>query len=74
MFTVESTPETIHLHIPRNEVSDERLAQLLRGLRLEGAVSGSQLADAAADAMAEKMKADWWARNESRFIPPNFEK
>jgi len=74
MFTVESTPEIIHLHIPRNEVSDARLAQLLRGLRLEGAVAGSQLTDAAAGAMAEEMKADWWTCNESRFIPPSSEK
>lgn len=71
MISVESTAETIHLHIPRSEVSDERLAQLLRGLRLEAAVAGSAMSDAEADAMAEEMKADWWARNKHRFIPPD---
>ena len=70
MISVESTAEAIHLHIPRAEVSDVRLAQLLRGLRLEAAVAGNDLSDAVADAMAEEMKADWWARNQHRFIPP----
>ena len=65
MISVESTTDTIHLHIPRAEVSPERLAQILRGLRLETAVAGSQMTDA----MAEEMKADWWARNRRRFIP-----
>ena len=54
-------------------MSDTRLAQLLRGLRIEAAVAGSHFTDAGADAMAEEMKADWWARNESRFIPPGAE-
>ncbi len=70
MISVEATADTIHLHIPRGDVTDERLAQLLRGLRLEAAVAGSDMTDAMADAMAEEMKADWWARNRHRFIPP----
>ena len=69
MISVESTADTIHLHIPRAEVSDVRLAQLLRGLRLEAAVTGSRMSDAEADAMAEEMKADWWERNRHRFVP-----
>ena len=70
-------------------MSDARLAQILRALRLESAVAGSQLTDAAADAKAdevkaeevkaeevkaEEVKADRWARNERRFIPPGSEK
>ncbi len=74
MISVETTAETIHLHIPRAEVSDARLAQILHALRLETAIAGSLLTDAAADAMAEEMKADWWARNEYRFLPPGAEK
>ncbi len=35
MISVASTAETIHVHIPRAEVSDARLAQILRGLPLE---------------------------------------
>ena len=35
MISVESTADTIHIRIPRAEVSDVRLAQLLRGLPLE---------------------------------------
>ena len=73
MISVESTADTIHLHIPRADVSDARLAQILRELRLETAIGGSRLTDAEADAMAEEMKADWWARNEHRFIPPGTE-
>lgn len=74
MISVESTADTIHLHIPRADVSDARLAQILRELRLETAIGGSRLTDAEADAMAEEMKADWWTRNEHRFIPPGTEK
>lgn len=39
MISVESTAETIHIHIPRGEVSDARLAELLRGLRLEPTIA-----------------------------------
>lgn len=70
MISVESTADTIHLHVPRAEVSDARLAQLLRGLRLEAAVAESHMTDAEAHAMAEEMKADWWERNQHRFNPP----
>ena len=69
MISVESTSDTIHLHIPRAEVSDARLAQLLRGLRLEAAVAGSRLSDGEADAIAEEMKSDWWERNRHRYVP-----
>ena len=70
MISVQSTADTIHLHIPRAEVSDARLSQILRGLRLEVAVAGSLMTDADAEAMAEEMKADWWERNRDRFLPP----
>ena len=70
MISVQSTADTIHLNISRAEVSDARLAQLLRGLRLESAVAGNGMTDAEADAIAEEMKAGWWARNRDRFIPP----
>ena len=70
MISVQSTADTIHLHIPRAEVSDARLSQILRGLRLEVAVAGSRMTDADAEAMAEEMKADWWERNRDRFLPP----
>lgn len=73
MISVETTAEAIHLHIPRGEVSEARLAQLLRSLRLESAVAGSRLSDGDADMMAETMKEDWWARHEHRFIPPGTE-
>ena len=69
MITIESTADTIHVHVPRAEVSSERIDQILRNLRLESAVSDNKLTDAAADAMAEEMKADWWAKNHRRFIP-----
>ncbi len=69
MITIESTADTIHVHIPRAEVSSERIDQILRCIRLESAVADSKLTDATADAMAEEMKADWWAKNSRRFIP-----
>lgn len=69
MITIESTADTIHVRIPRAEVSGERIDQILRSIRLESAVADSNLTDAAADAMAEEMKADWWAKNHHRFIP-----
>jgi hypothetical protein len=70
MFTVEATDEAIHIRIPRGEISEERLTQILSGLRLEAAVAGSQMTDEQAEAMAEEMKADWWERNKARFLPP----
>jgi hypothetical protein len=70
MISVEANAEAIHLRIPRGEVSDARLAELLRGLRLEAAVAGNAMTDADAEAMAETMKADCCARNQHRFIPP----
>jgi hypothetical protein len=69
MITIESTADTIHVQIPRAEMSRERLEQLLRGIRLETAVAGTALTDEAADQMAEEMKSDWWARNQNRFLP-----
>lgn len=68
MITIESTADVIHGHIPRAEMSEERLDQILNGIRLETTVAGNQLTDAEADAMAEEMKADWWARNKHRFV------
>lgn len=68
MISVESTKDTIRVSIPRSEISEDRLAQLLRGFRLEAAVAGSRLTDAAAEAMAEEMKAEWWTRNQARFL------
>ena len=67
MITIESTADTIHVHIPRAGVSSERIDQILRSIRLESAVADSKLTDAAAEAMAEEMKADWWAKNHHRF-------
>lgn len=69
MISVDSTDDTIHVHIPRSEVSPERLAQFLSGLRLESAVAGNRMTDAEAESMAEEMKTDWWTKNRQRFLP-----
>jgi hypothetical protein len=67
MITVETTAESTRLTIPRDDVPPDRLGPLLDWLRLEAVARRSQLSEAAADRLAEQMKADWWAGNRDRF-------
>ena len=70
MITVETTEAGVRVTIPRGEVPPERLNTLLDWLRLEAVARHSQLSEPEADRLAEAAKADWWAANKDRFIPP----
>lgn len=69
MITIEATTEALHVRIPRGALSLETVEKLLRSFRLESAVAGSQLTDAAANQLAEEMKANWWTQNSGRIFP-----
>ena len=70
MITVETTEAGMRVTIPRDEVPPERLNSFLDWLRLESIAAKSRLTEADADRLAEEAKADWWAANKGRFIPP----
>jgi hypothetical protein len=60
----------LRVTIPTDEVPPQRLNAFLDWLRLEAIAARSRLTDADADQLAEEAKADWWAANKGRFIPP----
>ena len=70
VIDVETIPAGVRVTIPNGEVDPAQLDELLRWLRLESATRRSAMTEAEADAMAEAGKAQWWAENKSRFIPP----
>jgi hypothetical protein len=71
MITVERTDADVRVTIPKDAVPLEQLDAFLGWLRLEEIAQRSQLTEADADRIADEIKADWWATNKSRFIPPS---
>jgi hypothetical protein len=70
MITVEATDAGMRVTIPKDEVPPERVNSFVDWLRLEAVARRSGLSEANADRLAEDIKADWWTKNKSRFIPP----
>lgn len=70
MITVETTDAGVRVTVPKDEVPPERLNAFLDWLRFESLALRSHLTEMEADCLAEEVKADWWARNKHRFIPP----
>jgi hypothetical protein len=70
MITVETTEAGVRVTVPKDEVPPERLNAFLDWLRFESLARQSHLTEEEADRLAEEAKADWWARNKQRFIPP----
>ena len=70
MITVESTKTDVRVTIPKDSIPANQLNAFLDWLRLEEIAQHSQLSENEADRIAEEMKAEWWASNGSRFIPP----
>ncbi len=70
MITVEATDSEMRVTIPKDEVPPERVNAFVDWLRLEAVARQSRLSEADADRLAEDIKADWWAKNKDRFIPP----
>lgn len=71
MITVENTPTDVRVTIPRDAMPPEQLDAFLGWLRLEEIAQRSQLTEADADRIADDIKAEWWAANKDRFIPPS---
>ena len=71
MITVEKTNTDFRVTIPKDAVPPEQLNAFLDWLRLEEIAQRSRLSEADADCLAEEIKADSWAANKDRFIPPN---
>jgi hypothetical protein len=70
MITVENTEAGLRVTIPKDEVPPERLNSFLDWLRLEAVARRSALTEGQAGQLADQTKADWWASNKQRFIPP----
>jgi hypothetical protein len=70
MITVEKTDTDVRVTIPKDAVPPKRLNALLDWLRLEETVQRGRLTEEDADRIADDIKADWWAANKNRFIPP----
>ena len=69
MIEVETLPTSIRVTIPNDEVDAGRLDEVLRWLRLESVSRRSAMTEQDAEEMAESAKAEWWAKNKSRFLP-----
>ena len=68
MITVETTKDEIRVHIPTRDLPAEVTNALVDWLRVETAARRSRLTDAAAKPLAADLNADWWARNQGRFV------
>ena len=71
MITVEKTNTDVRVTIPKDAVPPEQLNAFLDWLRLEEIAQRSRLTEVDANRLAEDIKADWWAANKNRFIPPS---
>lgn len=69
MISLETTPDAYLVRIPREEMSPDEVAEMIEWIRVESVARANEVTEAEADALAEEMKADWWAKNEHRFIP-----
>lgn len=70
MITVESTEDAIHVTIPRGEMDDDQVEAIIRPLRFQSLLSGSEMTREDALEMAESSKEDWWRKNEDRLGLP----
>jgi hypothetical protein len=70
MITVESDDREIRVTIPRGDLEISQVEAILRPFRFASLIAGSQMSKAEAVKIAEESKADWWGKNEKRFVPP----
>ncbi len=71
MITVETTEADVRVTISKDAVPPEQLDAFLNWLRLEEIVQRSRLTEEDANRIADDIKAEWWAANKDRFIPPS---
>jgi len=70
MILVEKTGSDVRVTIPKDAVPPKQLNAFLDWLRLEEIAQRSGLTEAEADRIADGIKAEWWAANKEKFIPP----
>ena len=70
MIVVEQTETDVRVTIPKNAVPPKQLNAFVDWLRLEEIAQRSGLPEEEADRIAEEVKAEWWAANKEKFIPP----
>lgn len=70
MITVEHTETHVQITIPKDAIPEDQLNSWLGRLRVEEIVQRSKLTEEEANRLAEEIKADWWAANKDRFLPP----
>ena len=70
MITVEQTQTDVRVTIPKDALPARQLNAFLDWLRLEEIAQRSRLTEEEADRIADEVKAEWWAANKDRFIPP----
>ena len=71
MITVEKTDKDVRVTIPKDAMPPKQLNAFLDWLRLEEIAQRSGLTEEEADRIANEIKAEWWAANKDRFIPPD---
>ncbi len=70
MITVEQTDKAFGVTIPKDALPSNRLNVFLDWLRLEEVAQCSRLTEEEAGRIGDEIKAEWWAANQNRFIPP----
>ena len=71
MITVEKTDKDVRVTIPKDAVPPKQLNAFLDWLRLEEIAQRSRVTEEEADRIADEIKAEWWAANKDKFIPPS---
>jgi hypothetical protein len=71
MITVEKTDTDVRVTIPKEAMPPKQLNAFLDWLRLEEIAQRSDLSEEEADRIAEGIKAEWWAANKEKLIPPS---
>ena len=67
---MEKTNTDVRVTILKDAVPPKQLNAFLDWLRLEEIAQRSRLTEKEADRLAEETKADWWAANKEKSIPP----
>jgi len=71
MITVEKNGTDVLVTIAMDALPPKQLNAFIDWLRLEEIAQRSQLSEDDADRIADDLKAQWWAANKDRFIPPD---
>ena len=71
MIMVEKTDTDVRVTIPKEAMPPKQLNAFLDWLRLEEIAQRSDLSEEEADRIAEGIKAEWWAANKEKLIPPS---